>query len=303
MPSRCRCQIRGPACPVCGFAKNLPHAGASASNSLQPKDLFLGESFANLRFVQFGSHRRAFDMHSRQCLLDFGGCLQFDTPPLRFLGKTESQSFPPRIAVTKNWRGPMKQELFLSSSASCWSIGEQQLAIKGSVSLRNFCQPSVRSVLFDGPATAQALARTYEAGAMPVIASIILLALIVAAVGGGGVILARRFMSLLDISAASSLLGTDWSVAALTEQGMVQMQPSARITASGSRAAPAQAVEPAILTPAVLAPLPAVLAPLPAVPKRPLPPAGPLSSESTVLVLVWRSARGAAGGSSVDRAA
>ena len=136
---------------------------------------------------------------------------------------------------------------------------------------------------------------------MPVIASIILLALIVAEVGGGGVILARRFMSLLDISAASSLLGTDWSVAALTEQGMVQMQPSARITASGSRAAPAQAVEPAILTPAVLAPLPAVLAPLPAVPKRPLPSApavGPLSSESTVLV--WRSARGAAGGSSVD---
>ena len=114
----------------------------------------------------------------------------------------------------------MKQELFLSSSASCWSIGEQQLAIKGSVSLRNFCQPSVRSVLFDGPATAQALARTYEAGAMPVIASIILLALIVGAVGGGGVILARRFMSLLDISAASSLLGADGSVAALTESAI-----------------------------------------------------------------------------------
>ena len=32
------------------------------------------------------------------------------------------------------------------NSASCWSIGEQQLAIKGSVSLRNFRQPLVRSV-------------------------------------------------------------------------------------------------------------------------------------------------------------
>ena len=84
---------------------------------------------------------------------------------------------------------------------------------------------------------------------------------------------------------------------------MVQMQPSARITVPGRCAAPAQAVEPAIFTPAVLAPLPAVLAPWPAVPKRLLPPAGPLSSESTVLVLVWRSARGAVGGSSVDRAA
>ena len=43
----------------------------------------------------------------------------------------------------------------------------------------------------------------FEAGAMPVIASIILLALIVAAVGRGGLILALRLRSLLDISAAS----------------------------------------------------------------------------------------------------
>ena len=44
---------------------------------------------------------------------------------------------------------------------------------------------------------------------MPVIASIILLALIVAAVGEGGLMLARRLRSLLDISAASLLLGVD----------------------------------------------------------------------------------------------
>ena len=74
--------------------------------------------------------------------------------------------------------------------------------------------------LIDGPASAQALARAYEAGAMSVIASIILLALIVAAVSGGCLILARRFMSLLDISAASSLLVADGSVAALTESAI-----------------------------------------------------------------------------------
>ena len=44
---------------------------------------------------------------------------------------------------------------------------------------------------------------------MPVIASIILLALIVAAVGEGGLMLALRLRSLLDISAASLLLGAD----------------------------------------------------------------------------------------------
>ena len=42
---------------------------------------------------------------------------------------------------------------------------------------------SFSSDLFDGPATAQALALTYEAGAVPVITLIILLALIVAEVG------------------------------------------------------------------------------------------------------------------------
>ena len=49
--------------------------------------------------------------------------------------------------------------------------------------------------------------RAFEAGAMPVIASIILLALIVAAVGRGTLILARRLQALHvvvhDISAAS----------------------------------------------------------------------------------------------------
>ena len=51
------------------------------------------------------------------------------------------------------------------------------------------------------------LPRAFEAGAMPVIASIILLALIVAAVGRGTLILARRLQALHvvvhDISAAS----------------------------------------------------------------------------------------------------
>ena len=37
------------------FAIILLHAGASASNNLEPNDLFLGETFANLLFVQFCS--------------------------------------------------------------------------------------------------------------------------------------------------------------------------------------------------------------------------------------------------------
>ena len=51
--------------------------------------------------------------------------------------------------------------------------------------------------------SAEAMPRAFEAGAMPVIASIILLALIVAAVGRGTLILARRLQALHDISAAS----------------------------------------------------------------------------------------------------
>ena len=39
------------------FATTLPNAGALASNNLEPKDLFLSETFANLRCVQFGSDR------------------------------------------------------------------------------------------------------------------------------------------------------------------------------------------------------------------------------------------------------
>ena len=92
------------------------------------------------------------------------------------------------------------------------------------------------------------------------------------------------FAVLLDISAASPLLGADGSVASLTHsvcdklarQGTVQMQPSA--------AAPAQALEPqtAIFTRPVLAPLQAV-------PEMQIPAApaiGPLSSKSNVQTLL-----------------
>ena len=44
---------------------------------MDQKNLFLGETFANLRFVWFGSHRRAF----------FGGYLQFDAHQQSFLGR------------------------------------------------------------------------------------------------------------------------------------------------------------------------------------------------------------------------
>ena len=50
---------------------------------------------ADLRFVRFGSHRRGALSRAisrfilRQCLLGIGGYLQFDAPPLRFLGRTE----------------------------------------------------------------------------------------------------------------------------------------------------------------------------------------------------------------------
>ena len=71
------------------FATTLPHTGASASNHLEPKDLFLGETFANLWFVRFGSYQRVFNVHFRQSLLGILGCFQFDVPLLRFLCRTE----------------------------------------------------------------------------------------------------------------------------------------------------------------------------------------------------------------------
>ena len=120
------------------------------SSYLESKDLFLGETFANLRFVRFGCHLRLatslLNVHLRQYLLGVGEYLQFDLPRWRLLGRTE-----------------------LSAAVQD-------------------CHHEARR-------------RAYT-GAMHVIASIILLALIV-----GGLILARRLRSLLDISAASPLLG------------------------------------------------------------------------------------------------
>ena len=43
----------------------------SASNNLEPKNMFFGETFANLWFVQFCSHWRAVNVH----LLGVGGYL------------------------------------------------------------------------------------------------------------------------------------------------------------------------------------------------------------------------------------
>ena len=48
---------------------NLPFAGALASNSLKPKEtkpVFRGKTFANLRFVRFGSDRCAFGVHCQR---------------------------------------------------------------------------------------------------------------------------------------------------------------------------------------------------------------------------------------------
>ena len=60
------------------------------------------------------------------------------------------------------------------------------------------------------------LPQAYETGSMLVIASTILHSLVVAAVGGGGLILLQCLRSRIDILAASPLLGSDGSVAALS---------------------------------------------------------------------------------------
>ena len=79
------------------FATTLP----SASNSLEPKNLFLGETFANLGYFWFGWHRRAFDVHLRQYLLGVGGYLRLTLLRCVFWA---AKSFPPwrSTAVTKH---------------------------------------------------------------------------------------------------------------------------------------------------------------------------------------------------------
>ena len=78
------------------FATTLPHAGASASNNLEPKDLFLGEIFANLRFVLFGSHRCAFNVHFATMLFAWLWSIpsDFSMTLIRGIFLAE-QSFPP----------------------------------------------------------------------------------------------------------------------------------------------------------------------------------------------------------------
>ena len=93
------------------FATTLPHAGALASNNLEPKDLFFGETFDNLPFLRLGSHRRAFDVHLRQCLLGIGGYHEFDAPRRRFLGWTElpASAQDRHHEARRRWRGPMSR--------------------------------------------------------------------------------------------------------------------------------------------------------------------------------------------------
>ena len=93
------------------FATTLPHAGASASNNLEPKHLFLGETFAfSLPHAGASASNNLEPKH-----LFLGETFAFSLTLLRgvFLA---GQSFPPRrrTAVTKRWRGPMRQELCLS---------------------------------------------------------------------------------------------------------------------------------------------------------------------------------------------
>ena len=110
------------------FATTLPHAGALASNNLEPKDLFFDETFDNLPFLRLGSHRRAFDVHLRQCLLGIGGYHEFDAPRRRFLGWTElpASAQDRHHEARRRWRGPMRQELCFLSRRSSFLLSSLQ---------------------------------------------------------------------------------------------------------------------------------------------------------------------------------
>ena len=103
------------------FATPLPHAEASASNNLEPKQLFLSETFAfSLPHAGASASNNLEPKH-----LFLGEAFAFSLTLLRgvFLA---GQSFPPRrrTAVTKRWRGPMRQELCLSlcRSSLLWRL-------------------------------------------------------------------------------------------------------------------------------------------------------------------------------------
>ena len=132
------------------------------SNNLEKKDPFVGETFADLRFVRFGCHQRAkprdFKVHSRQYLLrlSISGYLQFDALLRRICGvflAGKSFSQRRRTAVTKRRgvaTGPKKQlclssrrSSFLPSSLQRWAAAASSAAS----SLRSLLDMSAASFL------------------------------------------------------------------------------------------------------------------------------------------------------------
>ena len=87
---------------------------ATASNGLEPKDLFLDETFASLWFVRFGSHKRAHSLspsvqpvHPR---CPFAGCAERPFPAAPAVGSLSSESTVPTLR--RLWR-------FLLSASDC----------------------------------------------------------------------------------------------------------------------------------------------------------------------------------------
>ena len=127
------------------FATPLPHAEASASNNLEPKQLFLSETFAfSLPHAGASASNNLEPKH-----LFLGEAFAFSLTLLRgvFLA---GQSFPPRrrTAVTKRWRGPMRQELCLSSCRSSFLPSSLQRWAEAASFLLGVCGHYSRLQLF-----------------------------------------------------------------------------------------------------------------------------------------------------------
>ena len=111
----------------------------------------LGETFANLWFVWFGSDRRACEASLRQCLLGIQRYILFDRPPRQLLGRMAPASSARDSASALRDGGPsqLREVLCMSSRRSSSSPSSSQQWAEVTSSLNGVCS---RDSTFQPPA-------------------------------------------------------------------------------------------------------------------------------------------------------
>ena len=125
--------------PTLASLMTLPLAGASEQKITR---LFsLGETFASLWFVWFGSDRRACEVRLRQCLLGIQRCIRFDRSPRQLLGRMAPASSARDSASALRDGGPseLRNVLCMSSCRSFFLPSSSQMWAEATSSLNGVC--------------------------------------------------------------------------------------------------------------------------------------------------------------------